>query len=428
MSRRILIVNPLWPHSGHSVRAANVVVYELVAQFARHSELKVGYLKIDSPGSSARTPAEEEGGRELQSLGVEFLDPFVYAPKPVLRSRLDRWFFPAEIDFYLEGPHRPAAQKAAEKFSPDLIFIPWSETATSLFADAPVRKFAYYGNPDPKAGTVRAEFARKHGGGYLAYRYQSHRLSRLERFHLSIMRRYDYLGDVAKNDADYYVRHGHPNAFYVRNLWIDRFATSWRQRRESSQRTAPFVIVGNIGQLGATANTHGLEILGRDLVPELRRAMGDRQFEVHIYGAGAPQAAIVDLLRHPEIRMRGFVDDIDDELMAAPVFLCMNNASRYKVGHTRYLHAWSLGCCVIAHRDAALSMPEMVSGENCLLGGSAAEIADMIAAVAGDAGLRIRLGQAGYTTFKEKFTAGPVVEQILSHIKMKPLRAKEAAE
>jgi hypothetical protein len=98
------------------------------------------------------------------------------------------------------------------------------------------------------------------------------------------------------------------------------------------------------------------------------------------------------------------------------VFLCLNNASRFKVGHTRYLHAWSLGGCVVAHRDAALSMPEMISGENCLLGGSPAEIADMVAAVARDAGSRRRLGEAGYATFVEKFTAKPVVDQILARL------------
>jgi hypothetical protein len=59
----------------------------------------------------------------------------------------------------------------------------------------------------------------------------------------------------------------------------------------------------------------------------------------------------------------------------------------------------------------------MVSGENCLLGNSAAEIADMIAAVARDPALRRRLGEAGYATFVEKFTARPVVDQIMARIR-----------
>jgi hypothetical protein len=419
--RRMLIVNPVWPCADHGVRAANVVIYELVAEFARRPGLMIGFLKLHASAAEAPNAAERTGMRELADLGVEFLDPFVLATEPRRRSRLLRWLVPEEADFYPEATLRAAAEKAAMEFRPDLVFIPWSENATSLFADLPVAKFAYYGNPDPKSALARAAFARAHGGSLLGYARERWNLARLERFHLKTMRRYDYLGDVAANDASYYRRHGHPNAFYVRNIWIDRVGTAWRSKRER-ERTDPLVIVGNLGKLAATANTHGLEILARDVLPELRRVLAGN-FEIHVFGAGAPHPAIARLLEAPEIRLRGFVDDIDGELMTAPIFLCLNNASRFKVGHTRYLHAWSVGCCVVAHRDAALSMPEMVSGENCLLGGSVSELAEQVASAAADPHLRRRLGEAGYATFVDRFTARPVVDEILSRIGMAWSRA-----
>jgi hypothetical protein len=414
-SRRMLIVNPIWPCADHGVRAANVVIYELIAEFARRPGLKIGFLKLHASAAEPANAAERAGMRELAALGVEFLDPFVLATESRRRSRLSRWLSPTEADFYPEAILRRAAEKAAKDFRPDLVFIPWSETATSLLAELPVAKFAYYGNPDHKSGLARAAFARAHGGSWFGFARERWHLARLERFHLKAMRRYDYLGDVAANDASYYRRRGHPNAFYIRNIWIDRVGVAWRAKRER-ERTDPLVIVGNLGKLAATANTHGLEILARDVLPELRRVLAGRNFEIHVFGAGVPHPAIAPLLAAPEIRLRGFVDDIDGELMTAPVFLCMNNASGYKVGHTRYLHAWSLGGCVVGHCDAALSMPEMVSGKNCLLGGSATEIAEMVARAARDLGLRRRLGDAGYATFAEKFMARPVVDQILSRI------------
>jgi hypothetical protein len=210
-----------------------------------------------------------------------------------------------------------------------------------------VKKFAYYGNPDAKAGLARTAFAREHGGSSVNYLRHRVSLARMERFHLAAMKRYEYLGDVAANHATYYTRRGHPNAFYVHNLWIDRFGTNWRDQR-ASERTAPFAIVGSVGKVDGTANTHDLEILGRDVVPELRRGMQGR-FEVHVCGAGSLHPIVADYLRAaPEVQIRGFVDDIDGEMTTAPV----------------YLHAWSLGACVIGHRDSALSIPEMVSGEN----------------------------------------------------------------
>jgi glycosyltransferase involved in cell wall biosynthesis len=412
---RLLIVNPIWPHSSHSSRAANVVIYELVAEFARRPGLKVGFLKLNTSGPEKRSDAEDAGVQALRTLGVEFLEPLncpLTAERP---SRLDFWLFPKEAYFYPEAPKRALATAAAMAFGPDMLFVPWSETATSLFADVPVAKFAYYGNPDPKSGRARAAFARAHGASWLTDLAHRISLGRMERFHLATMRHYDYLGDVAANDADYYARRGHPNAFYVRNLWIDRFGTSWRAQR-ADERTDPFVIVGNVGKLDGTANTQGLEILGRDVMPELRRAMRGRAFEVHIFGAGVLNPIVAAHMRAPDVHMRGFVDDIDGEIATAPVFMCLNNGSRYKVGHTRYLHAWSLGACVVAHRDVAMSMPEMVSGENCLLGNSAAEIADMVRSVADDANLRRRIGEAGYATFINNFTARSVVDQIMARV------------
>jgi glycosyltransferase involved in cell wall biosynthesis len=410
--RRILVVNSSWPCTNHTVRAANVVIYELVAEFARQPGLKVGYLKLNAdvelPG-----PIEQAGIRQLSDRGVEFLDPFTVRKHPQ-RARPARWLAPIESDFYPEVSQRLAAEKAAMKFEPDLIFIPWSEIGVSLFANLPVTKFAYYGNPDPKSGWARAVFAREHGGSRFAYLRECWRLGLLERYHLKTMRRYEYVGDVAANDVEYYRDSGHPNAFYVRNVWIDRCGDGWSDRYQR-ERLEPFVIIGNIGKLGGTANTHGLEILCRDVLPQLRKTFG-RAFEIHICGAGSPHPAIADLLQAPEIRLRGFVEDIDEEMLTAPVFLCLNNASRYKVGHTRYLHAWSLGCCVIAHQDAALSMPEMIGGENCLLGRSPLEIAELIKRAANDVKLRRRIGSAGYATFSTKFRATHVVEQIMSRV------------
>ncbi|MBI4994118.1 glycosyltransferase family 4 protein [Candidatus Peregrinibacteria bacterium] len=145
--------------------------------------------------------------------------------------------------------------------------------------------------------------------------------------------------------------------------------------------------------------------------------MKNQPYEVHLFGAGSLHPAVAPKLNVPEVRMRGFVDDIDAELLKSRVFLCVNNGSVYKVGHTRYLHAWSLGCCVVAHKDAALSMPEIVHDKNALLGQNPAEIANLIKTAIEDPGLRARIGEGGYNTFKEYFVASSVAPKILDKIK-----------
>src|SRR5205085_10556978 len=140
-------------------------------------------------------------------------------------------------------------------------------------------RFAYYGNPDPKNWQLQLEMARRTGGSALRYRLGQALGRRLETLHLQVMDRYAVLADVAANDADYYRRKGHRNAFYLQNVWIDRFGDGWRARRRAAERSSPAVIIGNVGKLGATANTLGLELLGRDLMPALRGAMAGRPFE-----------------------------------------------------------------------------------------------------------------------------------------------------
>jgi glycosyltransferase involved in cell wall biosynthesis len=149
----------------------------------------------------------------------------------------------------------------------------------------------------------------------------------------------------------------------------------------------------------------------------MRRVFSGRPFELHVLGAGKLNPRLVPLLAEDEIVMRGFVDDIDQEIVNADAFLCVNNATDYKVGHTRYLHAYSLGACVVAHRDASLSMPEIIDGDNALLGGDAREIAEHLLSTVLDAALRDRIGAAGRDTFVNDFTAERVVPQLLDRIR-----------
>ena len=99
-------------------------------------------------------------------------------------------------------------------------------------------------------------------------------------------------------------------------------------------------------------------------------------------------ADLAEKLDRPTVRNVGFIENVDHALMTAPVFLCLNNATPYKVNQSRYMHAWSLGACVVAHSDAALSLPGMVDGENALLGGDPDAIVERIARALGDRSLR----------------------------------------
>jgi hypothetical protein len=117
------------------------------------------------------------------------------------------------------------------------------------------------------------------------------------------------------------------------------------------------------------------------------------------------------------VRNLGFVDDIDAELQAAKVFLLCNNQNPdFVVGHTRILHAWSVGSCLVAHVNMAKAMPEIRHGENALLGETGAQLAEHTAAACRDDALRRRIVEGGRRTWEREFRPEVVVERIVERV------------
>lgn len=402
---RLLIVSGHNPNSAHGVNAAPVVLFQLIqALSAQNFQILVMKVGPDEPP----TKAESETAQLLSSQGVQFLETLTLPPFPALnRPILRRLVEQQEADFYPIVIHRDLANQTVTKIAPDALLVPWSESLTALFSDAPTVRIAYYGNPDPKNLMAQGVVARK-SGRWKYWALWSLLCRQLTNVHLDILNRYHAVGDVAANDAAYYISHNHPNAFYVPNIWFDRFNGTWPRLRDELESETPFRIVGNVGKLEATANTLGMDILGRRILPRLAQLMGSQEYSVDILGSGQSQAWVHHGLNRPEVRCLGFVDDIDQHLLSSHIFLCANNASAYNVGHTRYLHAWSLGCCLIVHKNAALAMPEIVHDQNALLGETPEHMADLTAQALADKTLRRRLGAGGYETFRTKFSAATV--------------------
>jgi glycosyltransferase involved in cell wall biosynthesis len=419
---KLAVVGADWPHPSHSDLGANVLVFELVRALAGQPNLSVAFLKVGRNGEEDPDDKERAGSALLEQFGVEVLPPLTLPPAARRGTALSKLLAPRAEHFFPDVMQGPAIANALAKWRADALLVPISEWLTAACSTVPVTRFAYYGNPDPKSARWRAEHDLALGGSPLAYARLRVALSRMEKAHLEVMRRYHLVGDVAQNDAAYYSSSGHPNAFYIRHVWIDRVGEDWRDRRDATECYDPVVIVGSVGRLEGTANRFGLEYLGRELLPALRRRMKPGSFRVEIFGAATLHPRIAEHLTGPDVVVRGFVPDIDAAILSAPVFLCTNNATPFKVGHTRYLLAWSLGACVVAHRDAALSMPEIIDGKNALLGDDADGLADAIARAAADRALCRKIGEGGWETYRTLFRAESVAPEIVERLRAEHAR------
>ena len=202
-----------------------------------------------------------------------------------------------------------------------------------------------------------------------------------------------WIGCASAPNADYYTRVGHPRAFYLQNLWPQ--LTEAGDAQEPTENR----IVGNLGGQYATGNTFGARLLAREVLPALDRLLGD-DYTVQLFGAGRFAEPVARELEHPHVVNRGFVDDIDAELQRAKVFLLCNNGNPdFVVGHTRILHAWSVGSCLVAHTNMAVAMPEIVHGENALLGATGKEIAEHVATMCRNPELRRTIVEGGRQTW-----------------------------
>jgi glycosyltransferase involved in cell wall biosynthesis len=408
------------PLPGHTVRAPTVVVRE--ALHALHELGHEGVFQLvlphNRPVELSREEQEALVGIE-RDLGFKLLPPVASPGAPAgwssKRELLRLLITQDPAVFFPAYALREEVASRIERAGVDVVFHLWSATALAACSDSPRPVFAYYGNPDHRPVRARllhpALFGQAPAG--LKHRVLRHAQlavsSRMRRANVRLMRTARWAANVCATDAAFYAEHGHPNSFYIQNMW-----TAGPDR--SALPTEPGKIVGNLGGLYATGNTFAMWFLVREVLPALDRKLAGR-FALHLFGAGEPVPPLRPRLSHPAIVLRGFVDDIDAEILSAQIFLLLNNCNPdFIAGHTRVLHAWSLGSCLVAHRNMALAMPEIVHGQNALLGESGEEIADHISAALSDDDLRRRIGEEGRRTFEREFLPSVVMERAFARI------------
>jgi glycosyltransferase involved in cell wall biosynthesis len=408
---RIFFVAPALPRPGHTVRAISVVVREALRAFA-DLDHELVFQPLLAPESEPEDTAGTTAGVELIPPLEARHDAVGSAPGLLMRQA----FSSDPALFYPSYALRAAVAQRVEASGADVVFHLWCSAAFAACSEVHRPVFAYAGNPDHYSMAARLEhpdlfdIPRATARNRLKLRLWRTAYRRFEDVHLRMVARSRWVGCVSAANAGYYAAKGIGNAFYVQNMWPEADAP-FEPPRPTENR-----IVGNMGGQYATGNTFGLWFLGREVLPELDRRLGDA-YSVHLYGAGALSAPVARAVDHPRVVNRGFVDDIDAELRAAKVFLLANNSNpSFVVGHTRILHAWSLGSCLVAHRNMARAMPEIVHGENALLGETGAELATHAAAAIGDDELRRRIGEGGRRTYEREFRPDIVMRRVVERI------------
>lgn len=183
---------------------------------------------------------------------------------------------------------------------------------------------------------------------------------------------------------------------------------------ERAAHPRPVRVVLGPSQLGATTTAAGLRFFARDVLPALERATRPKELEVHVIGRGQPPPELERLLPRPTVVMRGFVEPLERvfeeaDMQLAPTPFVLGKRMRIVIG-------LAYSTCVVAHAAEAVNLPELVDGENVLIGCSGREIAEHIVRAARDPGLRRVLGRNGRTTYERSFHPSVAARELVERL------------
>lgn len=275
----------------------------------------------------------------------------------------------------------------------------------------------YFGSMPFRASMVRLKYFPYKGNinkieNWLRYKILQYR----EQRHLRRLQYITKASDISLFESKYYTNHGIPCS-YIPNTFSDIFGPAWYDKRNVAEsKRSKFGLLGNIGQLFGTGNFLGLSFLADEILPKLDDVLVDIDWEINICGQGKMDEGLRKKLTHSRVNIKGFIDNIDEEMLSNPILLVLNNIGPLVTGWTRIIYAFSSGSCVISHKDVYKSMPEIKHGVNALLGENADEILQLIREATHNKKLRAEIGKNARMTYEQNYHPKIIASKLINLI------------
>lgn len=208
-------------------------------------------------------------------------------------------------------------------------------------------------------------------------------------------------GHFAAHHAAALQKLGVKNCRYFHTPVVDMLAGKWQEFEKARNIPAKLKIL-MVGHLTGLSTLSGLYVLREEILPVLEKKLGCGNFEIHIIGKDKIPDDLKDLEKHPSVKFKGFVDDLQAEFASSHVCLVAGDVE-FSV-RVRVLTSFSFGACIVVHNANSPGIPEMVHGENVLIGNNGEQLAELIIRVFKDANLRKNLGRQARQTYEKCFS------------------------
>ncbi|MEE3044158.1 MAG: glycosyltransferase [Pseudomonadota bacterium] len=415
---RIVFVASVSPSFEHA-RAAYIVLASLLDSMADAGH-EVAYITI---GSTNQTDVRT--GKVLSEKGIRLLGEFSageYKTSDGIRfhervKRLILQVFSGSPGYWI-GPklHKQLEiQRSLESFCPDAVILFWDSLFEAMLPYCGnSRVFGYLARPRFGAGVAVAENRQKSAGsifGKLRAKLDRKVWEKEKTRHFARISSLDGVANICALDASMYNEEG-INCTYIPNTWPDSFGRKWNEKRSDREATREKVsVLANVGNVNATGNSFGIAYLANELLPVISPELHEKM-EINICGGGTLPDGVKLKLKRYRVNVKGFVTDIDEEFLSSRIFLLLNNAGPYTGGYTRVAYAFSSGCCLIAHKNLSVSMPEVAHGTTALLGESPQEIAECLEKAVNDLALVRRISSQARICYEDRFSPDKVAREI----------------
>jgi hypothetical protein len=214
-----------------------------------------------------------------------------------------------------------------------------------------------------------------------------------------------------------------PNSFYLSNTWPDRYSEQWRERKEklySSIDGTGVKVLLNMGGVNQTGNTIARRYFLESLVPLMIRNKING-FEFNICGGGNIESNDLSKFKIFEnktqniVNIKGFVDNIDEEIMQNHLFLLLNNVdNKYNASYTRVIQCAAVGSTLITHINLSKNIPELKHEFNCLLFNDIEELQTILIKYTEHVGDYFKLGENLRKTYETHFQPRVIAEKFVS--------------
>ena len=223
----------------------------------------------------------------------------------------------------------------------------------------------------------------------------------------------EYGGSFGKFDADWLRKSGINHSKYYPTPYLDTSNENFLNFEKRYLNTnKKFKIATSLGRLNATATSSGLYLILNEILPILNQKLGEDNYEIHVYGDGYLRGSLSELKKKKNVFIRGYVDDIDKELLSSDVFLL---ASSVHLGYRcRLINCLARGLPIVIHKNDSINQPEFINEHNCMIGENSDQIVNGILKILNEKNLRKKIMIEARNTYLKYFEPKKAISKILS--------------